>query len=473
MNAISVRCPNCAAQMSVQGTVSTWTCSYCGTTSRIQSRTRVFEVPRKMPRVNDPHIARLPVAIQKHTRRWVVGLVIGSFVFTALLGAIPFFVVHKVRSAVSNSVGGGGSGPVLLYWSSSAAISADVDGDQVADAVGRVRYVGAADRVALAAYSGASGKKLWESEPLGTYNETYQGTLGRAGKRLVFIDSRGRVTGFSLDAGKPVWHATLGEKLDSMCRAEGRVYLLTADKRWLALDLESGKVSDAAGAPDGCIPVTTDGRGVHSGVGRVIDWSDRDPVPIPDKVEGMRIETKAPLGDGRWLGLGIKNPGTRVPMAALFELEGYEPPAPPEILSRPFASLDKAGKRKYYRAERHHEAALRKAAKAAKATLQWKAVIPAGDVLAAKQGTPEHFSVAKEADCLLVAYEMQRGPIHAACLSLKSGERRWDLAMPKAFIDNVGGVTGAGGRGFVVNAQRLHILDLAAGKRLFSIGRAE
>lgn len=474
MKAISVRCPNCAAQMSVQGTVSTATCSYCGTTSRVQSRTRVFEVPRKLPRANDPNLARLPVAVQKHTRRWVLGLVIGSFLFTGLIGAIPFFVANKVRSAVTSSGGGGSSSaPVLLYWSSNAAIPADVDGDHVADAVGRVRYVGGADRIALAAYSGASGKKIWESEPLGSYDETYRGTLGRAGDRLLFVDDRGQITGYSLDAGKPLWHATLGEKLESMCRAEGRAYLLAADERWLALDLESGKVSDASAAPDGCVPIATDAGDAHSGLERVLDWTSRDVVPIPGAIDGMRIETKAELGDGRWLGLGAKHPGTRVPMAALFELKGYEPPPPPDILSQPFASLDKDGKRSYYRAQRRHEAAVRKAAKAAKATLIWKAVIPAGDVMAVTQGTPDHFAVATDADCVFVAYEMQRGPIHAVCLSLKNGERRWDLAMPKAFIDNLGGVTAAGKRGFVVILQRLHILDLAAGKRLFSIGRSD
>src|SRR6185437_15673446 len=116
-------------------------------------------------------------------------------------------------------------------WQGRGPILADVNGDGTPDIVGRLRYIAAADEITLAAFDGASGRQLWESESLGTSEQVSDGVLGLAGDTLVFA-SPGQVSGFRVSDGKSKWKGTsLPEKVDAFCGAPqaGEVLLRLAD----------------------------------------------------------------------------------------------------------------------------------------------------------------------------------------------------------------------------------------------------
>ena len=46
VRAVIVRCPNCNANLEIASTVIQASCQYCGTVSRIQARTAMFQIPK-------------------------------------------------------------------------------------------------------------------------------------------------------------------------------------------------------------------------------------------------------------------------------------------------------------------------------------------------------------------------------------------------------------------------------------------
>jgi outer membrane protein assembly factor BamB len=169
------------------------------------------------------------------------------------------------------------------------AIVTDVNGDHVPDLVGRVRYVIGGDRVTLGAFDGRDGSKLWESDALGTYTQTYQGALGLADDALLFASAAGELRAFSVRDGKKLWTSSLPAP---------------------SAHAPHGKEKEV----DPCIRLASDDGGggdpgteVHSG-GRELT------------VEGMSIRSVLQRPGGPRVALGTRDRGTSVPMiAAVFD----------------------------------------------------------------------------------------------------------------------------------------------------------
>jgi hypothetical protein len=433
VRAISVKCPQCAASLDVTETARTAQCAYCGTTSRIQARTRFLERPIA-PLVLAPEEARLPVARQPHSGRWIASLVLVPVILGAI--AIPAFL------AVQGKLSG------KRLWMSQGTIAVDVTGDGVADAVGRVQPIGG-ETMRLAAIDGAGGDLLWERE-LGSAKEGNEGWVTLAGDTVLFAGSRGAVRAFASRDGSPRWDTPVGEQIDAACAGgEGAILLRTKDERWHRLDLASGQRSDGA-APEACEALPNDrgkwqhpeAYGYYPGFRGRYDWSDD--VPTPRQLEGMKVDESADLGDERWIALGHKQPGTRVPMIARFRVEGYDPGA---ATWKSMNSRDK---------------------EAIAFPVLWQHTVPAGDPLAAEEGDPELIAVA--GDRVLVAYEMDDGPPRVTVFALEGGERLFDVALEEQRIHNLVSLSAAGDRIFINNANRLIALEAATGKRVFSIG---
>lgn len=233
MRAIVVRCPQCGATLDVKGEVTSITCSYCETTSRIQPRTRVFQVPVQLPRPQ-PHVVQMPVAVQKFS--WVALLPI--FILLAVIGTGVIFGVTGLR----RSLGGGSK----LFWAGDVPVLRDVDGDGVGDPIGLVRYIMADDRAHLAAYSGKTGARLWESESLGNYSKLGQRMLAEAGDLVLMATDTGTLVARDAKTGKVRWEKTFGEKIEELCAGPSptELVVLTADEKWHVLDT-AGKQRDA------------------------------------------------------------------------------------------------------------------------------------------------------------------------------------------------------------------------------------
>jgi len=218
MNAVQVRCPQCGATLRA-GDDARVICEYCGTEAHVQRRSRVRDRVIAPP-VRLPDGARIATQIKRAS--WVfTGIVFG--VIAIVMGAITCVMNRAVEQAkVKASTRGGGTTPSpgrFLSWegtSGGGALIADADGDGDLDAIGRCRELGNADAVSLIALDGATGATLWETPKLGTYIETYQGSLALAGDTLLFASDRAEITAYSL-AGARLWSATMPERVKHFC----------------------------------------------------------------------------------------------------------------------------------------------------------------------------------------------------------------------------------------------------------------
>lgn len=465
MRAIALKCPNCAASLNAAPAAQTVTCAYCQTTSRVRARTAFFEAPVNLPPA-PPQLAHLPVATQQHSRRWTVGLSISIALFVGLMALIPWFVMTKVRQAVTGHDGLSGR---TLSWISTTPLATDVNGDGIADLVGKLRGLDDINSVHLVAVDGASGKRLWRSEVLGAYQETYQGVVALLGDTLMFVNGRGLARSFSVAGGEAGWKVNLAEKLETVCRHQATFYVVTADERWIAIDTASGKAAEAR-EPPSCEPLPTDARDQPPANLTALDRFDRER-PKPSKLDGMYIGEHLVVEGHDRLALGYKSPGTSVPMVARYRVQSYEPPAELEPAAVPADELTRRQRRELRRRQRAIERANRKAIDDATFEVMWKSQVPSRDPLGASSSRIELVGLSLESDCVVVPYEVRNQPIHVACLSYETGEHRWDVALPKAFIDRLSGLAVTPKRAFVYVSSRVHALDLASGKRLFTVGQ--
>jgi hypothetical protein len=344
VRAVVVRCPNCNANLEVAATVASTTCSYCGTVSRIQARTAMFQIPKspalpkqapqmtnleRLEQLRQFHqmpIARQPVSIL---------LVLIPFIVLAVVGVGIFFAVRGISSGIRH-VAGSTSGKTL--WAGHAPAMIDVDGDGVPDPIGILRYVMDNDRSVFAAFSGKTGAPLWESETIGRYSDLGQVHLSALGTLFLVTKNDGTIAARDAKASGAVkWNLSLGEKIAEMCAAGGaEVIVATADDRWWAIDAKGGKREHAklvrldrartdgkarklferAGAPgsDVCLSIAPQHRN-PAGMFALEHWHDLAKIP------GMRVEQIVKRAGGPTIALGAKQPGTSVPMLARIEGE--------------------------------------------------------------------------------------------------------------------------------------------------------
>jgi outer membrane protein assembly factor BamB len=82
----------------------------------------------------------------------------------------------------------------------------------------------------------------WQSEPLGTYSETYRGLLAIDRDMLVYTTEKGEVRTFARADGKPRWRVQLDERVKELCvGSEGELVIATADDQLRFLSRADGK----------------------------------------------------------------------------------------------------------------------------------------------------------------------------------------------------------------------------------------
>jgi outer membrane protein assembly factor BamB len=317
------KCSNCGAGLGSTKGPDGIRCAYCGTLNRVEP-----EPPPPAP----PPVFR-PFVPASRRRSSVAGrLLLRAVILVAILGvaAVQFLGKHK-SLAVGESLL-----PVVnlsnMTWEGvHGAIVTDVNGDHVPDLVGRVRYVIGGDRVTLGAFDGRDGSKIWESDPLGTYTQTYQGALGLADDTLLFASSAGELRAFAVRDGKKLWTSSLPEKPAGFCHGDraGEVRIRLVDQRFAPVRLSDGQAAAAsasapapsARAPRGrekevepCIRLASD-DGSSGDPGTELRTSGHE-----FSVEGMTIRAVMQHPGGPKVALGTRDRGTSVPMiAAVFE----------------------------------------------------------------------------------------------------------------------------------------------------------
>jgi hypothetical protein len=422
MRVIQVKCSQCAAVLKVEPDKEFIDCEYCGTRSTVQRRTRVFQLPR-------PVVAPVQVATQTprvalqvvNKARIVVSLFSTLFSF-ALIAGIFWFVNKQVEKATGKSVIGlarsaAGGGPGRMTWlGHGPALLARLDGDRIPDPVGRVRYVGGGDALHLAAFSGASGERLWQSAALGSYSDTYQGRVIHADPLILFADPRGSLTAYRSADGGVKWTVSLSDKVERACRLDARsIAIQTADQSWQTVSMADGAARRSSG-PVGCTRLPDD------------DEDTGDPAlvvmqPGSLKVPGMSVARVVRRGRGPPIAVGSKQPGSAVPMLARLDR------------SRPV----------------------------------WKVEVPAGNPLAARTSAPEFVSITDSQACAI--YEQQdSSPPRLTCFDLASGSRRFDSEIEKGTTIVMEALVWSGQRFYLSSWGHLQVFDDATGQRLHLIG---
>lgn len=381
MNAIQVRCPQCGATLKA-GDAARVICEYCGTEAHVQRRSQVLQRPVPPPRAL-PSDTRY--AVQVRTASWAsIGVVLGAI---AVCGVGITCIVKRAVEAQQRKAMTRGGGTTeapgrMLGWegdSGGGALMIDADADGDLDVVGRCREYNPKDAVSLIALDGKTGATIWETEPLGTYIETYQGVLTAMAGVIVFADERAHLRAF-VAGGAPLWTATLPERVDRFCQALN-LTLVAVGKDGVSrgLRLDDGKPSDAEAtdvAPT-CLPLPHDHDGGDLTSVRVdapYDLLTPHGLSTGDLVTG-------PTG-ARVLG-GRRAKGTGVPTLVAIDDQGAQ---------------------------------------------RWRADIPA-EPLAAAEGEPDLIVVGADVTC--ASYELTASGAlpHVVCFELATGARRWDAEL--------------------------------------------
>ncbi|MDQ3366185.1 MAG: PQQ-binding-like beta-propeller repeat protein, partial [Myxococcota bacterium] len=246
MKAIIVTCPHCGARLQVAGTLLDVRCEYCGTSARIQKRTRVFE--RVLP--PPPLTADAPreVAVQRRSRMLPV---IAGIVALGL--AVPVLILAMwgqrgpragvaARPAVSRPTAQ--VRPPSSWLGTDSAILVDLDRDGTLDIIGRARQSNP-DSITILAVNGATAARLWESASLGGYSDVYRQPLVLAGDLLVFASQRGELRAFSTADGSARWTAQLDERVERLCGGDELVIAIGADGVARAVGRQHGTLATA------------------------------------------------------------------------------------------------------------------------------------------------------------------------------------------------------------------------------------
>jgi len=419
MRLATIRCPQCAATISVSEGAETARCEYCGTSSVVRRRTAYFERPIAPPK--RPEYAKMPVAVQKHSGKWVMLSVLIPVLLMVAVGGVIF------------SVQGGMTGRVM--WGGAQALVVDVNGDGVGDAVGWARYVMDDDRASLTAVDGKSGDALWESENLGKYGDLIQSKVALAGGTLIVANALGSADGFDVKSGKRKWSgATLGEKPQRLCRADDEsLFVDTAGKVRKRIGAGDGSVSDAT-FEDACNAPPT--MTANWSPGTYINKHPNKQLPQPRYFGEMGVDWTLRFGSDVWLAFGTKRKGTRVPMVVRYKIEKMP-------------------------TERHQEPTVEEL---------WSVVVPSGNPLAADPSAPSIAGV--DADAVAIGYETKDDVNRIALFDLASGNRLWDAALPKKEHGSevLSGIVVTKSRVYVSTWTRLIVLSRANAERHFIFG---
>jgi len=385
VKAILVTCPHCGARVQVTGTSDTVRCEYCGTVALVQRRTRVLERVLPPP-PRQPDKKPMPVAVQRRSGMSAVAL-LGALLPMAIGVGVTIYTSQAARRAVQSIPG---VGPALVpadapEWQGTDAVIVLANGD----IVGRSRRVRQRDEVRIMRIDGGTGKLRWESPPLGTYSDTYQGKLAVSDPDVVlFASSRAELRAFALATGKELWKAQLPERVSQLCQTNPDVIdVLTTDGVQHPLLRATGKPAGALGsiveepAPAKKKPGKKDKRICA----RLPDDSSTSERPSPSTYDlgrrvGLSVDRVLTLADGRLVS-GTRDKGTRVPTLVAVDAKNKQ---------------------------------------------RWRVEVPT-DPLGAQERAAEDVAVGPSQVCAAYHAESITTPKHITCFALSDGHRLWDV----------------------------------------------
>lgn len=455
MGAIAIRCPECGATIPAPESSPVATCAYCGTRSQVRRRTRFLEIPQPAAQLPGP---ALPVAMQQHSARWAVGLVMMPLVIGGAIAASML--------AQRGLAGGPASLREPRWDGTKGAALVDVDGDGTIDIVGRADVIEPEHRAMIGAWHGTTGKRMWITAPIGRRSDHLMAPLGVAGKVVVTGDGLAGVSAFNLADGTPLWTIRLNEKVAQLCvgGSDETVQVQTADDQLHPIKLADGALQPAGPAAP-CLPVVGDSvRGDRNA------WTVWTHTGTATKVPGTTIpgmNARTALhhrASGISLALAEKTPGTRVPMIAAFRWPAEDGIDLDALERQVWATKDPK--------ERNRLREIRRAAEQARRDrvpeVQWTAQVPGIDPLSVSEGGPEPHHVALDPGGVVVVYQTRNThEFRLAGFAMSDGRRLWDVPVPGS--DPLSTVELSPTHALVSRWSGLHAFDRATGALAFTI----
>jgi len=313
-------------------------------------------------------------------------------------------------------------------WEGGGMAIADVDRDGTDDFIAFDRNV-RKDQMKMFAVSGRTGKTLWETASLGTYDDIYQDKLAAVGDAVLAADKLAHVTGYDLKTGKQRWTAQTSEVVDAYCAnpPAGHGLLITKDKAVWAVDLAAGKLERSTTT---CDPVDTGLREIR-GCHRADRVNDKI---VRAKIDGMYADTIDACGAGPMIAAGWKQPGSSVPMIAAL------------------APVDLSG-----------------ASSWVEVPAVWAVEVPGHDALKAKTGTNDHVAVS-DRDVAVVYERENDAPSEVTVFDRATGKRRFEVALGKAQMNVLDDIAITRDAVAVSRWGALDVFDLATGAKRFTVG---
>lgn len=406
-----LRCGNCGASMAVTYAPRPTVCTFCGA-----------------PVASMPAPGRVDAERAEGRRTALAAtMVTGALVALTCAGVVAGFAFTsaKARSGGAGDDGNSATAPDVRLGYDDAPMFADVNGDHVQDAVGMVTED--ASRSRIAAFDGATGKRLWQTAE--THERDLESVRALVGGLVVEVDKLGKVQAFRLANGTPAWAGLVPDKPRHFCAEADAVFVEAADESFTRFELATGRKSSVPGgrfARPKCDEVWQSDGTTPSW--QIISWSEfaQHGLPALHRLEGMSAHRAlVPHEDGGLaFELGTRSKGTQVAMIAAIEGD----------------------------------------------KLLWKDLVPGIDPLKTDVNVTTILAAAGEGR-VVVPYGMAGGEEGArmACFEARTGKRLWDVQIHrKSHVER--GVAIANGRVYYATWTMLYALSLADGRESFRIG---
>ncbi len=312
----SPTCVGCGAPLGPWDAAGYVRCGFCQRDNYIQQRpqTRIPFQPS-------------PVGVHPNVGAGLGVGVIVAISLTLTIGGVVAGLVSWGTSSVASGFGADGSGPGSggvvpsgehMQWGGGEGnlTPVNLDDDGVEDFVGvyRVLDMGASEQyMYVGGFDGKSLERKWKSAALGTLGDNgYTIRSAVAGRRVVVTDTKYVAHILELSTGKEVGAIKLTDRPNRMC-SEGaggdHVWIEVADHKNVLID---AKAAQGKAAPEPAFCVAKEGYGCESSRAECLDG---DTAP---KLDGFLARTVLREGKAT-VAVGMKSPGTPVPMLAGFD----------------------------------------------------------------------------------------------------------------------------------------------------------
>ncbi|MBU8898083.1 PQQ-binding-like beta-propeller repeat protein [Corallococcus sp. M34] len=329
LGARAARCPSCKAPFSLVAGQTLYTCGYCG--ASIDLNGAPAQAPLRPTQASASGSASAAMPVMVITALVCIVLGVGVSVFLLLDSGSP-----PPRAAPPRVVTQPRPPPAPLpaeniHWNASdGPVVMDLNGDGTDDIIGHVSAIslqaGGTSRELVAAFDGKTFAKLWEVAPEGPASDAQMRTwVAKQAGRLVMTEP-GAVRILEPATGRNLGRVPLSDKPSYLCVPVGNlhsVWVEVEDGQHLEFDVQSGTSRPALKPPPSCAARPLSEQTCSMFRPRALPTRCEEPRRVP-AIAGFTPRMLYRVGDLR-LVIGVRSPGTSVPMAAVFEERGTKP----------------------------------------------------------------------------------------------------------------------------------------------------